>query len=553
MLSSPISRPIAVTPTPPVIPYNYPSDISGLAAWWSPRRSDGYTAAGGFVSQLNDLSGNGHTLTQATGAKQPAIGGSNKIGVSDALFFDGVDDIMTGTPFMDALSAKTIFIVAQAPTFGVGIGDGDTLLCEGKTTDNNPVFKPFSAKGYGTTDFKLLTQGRSTSGVLETAVQGSKAVFDGQTNIMCYRDTGTEIILRVDGEFDGAATAYTKNSKLLTVLALGAFKRTTESNWFNGYVGDVIVYDRVLSISECKRVEAMLDGWYRATNNEFVHLLVMAGQSNCEGRGTKGQIPATNAAMDTYYGTNPTNLYIYQKLVEATGNATGDVAPAYFVEDGKFFRLDSAYSTSARTTTQQSSAAANVTNFGAELQYAYEYSLANPGVKVVVIKCGLTNSSMAQWDFANATSGSNWKFFRDYMLRPAIADMGRLGLIPSSVKVFWMQGEYEAVNGGATQAGYQALLDTMRSKLIAELGIWGTPIKFAIGGLAALYDGTAQGLAIKAAQVAWCAIPANTAVLVPTDGTGGRPALELNGDGVHYSTAGHCDPTEGLGKRVFDA
>jgi hypothetical protein len=63
-----------LTPVPDMLEIFGPADLLG---WW---RADSIVQAGGFVSQANDLSGNGRHLVQGTGALQPrfsATGGPN--------------------------------------------------------------------------------------------------------------------------------------------------------------------------------------------------------------------------------------------------------------------------------------------------------------------------------------------------------------------------------------------------------------------------------------------------------------------------------------------
>jgi hypothetical protein len=73
-----------------------PLALANLAAWYDVSQAAGVTTGTGGISSLNDLSGNGRHLTQATSTKRPALTTAGQNGL-DVATFDGVDDFLSVT------------------------------------------------------------------------------------------------------------------------------------------------------------------------------------------------------------------------------------------------------------------------------------------------------------------------------------------------------------------------------------------------------------------------------------------------------------------------
>jgi fibronectin type 3 domain-containing protein len=88
-----------------------PADIAGLVGWYDASDAASITASGGAVSQWVDKSGNALHLTQSETAQRPTTG-TTAINGTNALKFDGADDLMTtsGNPF--GASVDDAFVMA---------------------------------------------------------------------------------------------------------------------------------------------------------------------------------------------------------------------------------------------------------------------------------------------------------------------------------------------------------------------------------------------------------------------------------------------------------
>jgi hypothetical protein len=94
---------------------------ANLVARYDFSDSANYTLTSGFVSTLNDLSGNGRNLTQATSTARPSITTNAQNGLSVGNF-DGTNDFLTRTSFSLAMNAASIYSV-----FNLTVQNGDTI------------------------------------------------------------------------------------------------------------------------------------------------------------------------------------------------------------------------------------------------------------------------------------------------------------------------------------------------------------------------------------------------------------------------------------------
>ena len=83
---------------------------TNMAGWWDPSVSSSVTLSSGKVSQINDLSGNGRHMVQATSAQQPTYTTAGRNGLN-TMTFNGIENLSpSGTMSSTYL---TMFIVAR--------------------------------------------------------------------------------------------------------------------------------------------------------------------------------------------------------------------------------------------------------------------------------------------------------------------------------------------------------------------------------------------------------------------------------------------------------
>ena len=207
-----------------------PKTIAGLALWMD---APEYNASTGTWA---DKSGNGRDFAQAIAANRPIVSAVTQ-NARAILEFDGSNDqLIQGSNFLQVANC-TMFTAFQrnAGTFG-------GVIASASNADRSPGIIIDSSRGAirGFQNFAFAAAGavnafNITSG---TVTDGTAVMF---TN-------GTEISTN-------AASNTLDTSGTTTVI--GSY-RTTQANYLNGYIGEIIIYTRVLSVSERRRVEGYL-------------------------------------------------------------------------------------------------------------------------------------------------------------------------------------------------------------------------------------------------------------------------------------------------------
>lgn len=206
------------------------------------------------ISQVNDLSGNGRHLVQATQAKKPVYRGPFST-YQAGWALDGVDDLFTADAIGTALTGEDIpftIVTVFSPTATTANNDMWSL---GSSASSNPyVFHRMDAgPAYGTQirdDTGLAGGTKNWSGTLaSTAALHASIVMT----------TGTLGNAFVDGTPTGTADADVNVGTLtLNQFGVGALWRQTASQFFTGTIKEVMVFNRVLSSKERAQVQRYL-------------------------------------------------------------------------------------------------------------------------------------------------------------------------------------------------------------------------------------------------------------------------------------------------------
>jgi hypothetical protein len=214
-----------------------PTDIAGLMGWYDPSDTSSITETAGAVSQLDDLSGNGRHLVQATGSNQPITGTRTQNGLN-VLDFDGSgigQRLYYGTNV--AYNPYTIYLVAMSDT-----------SAQGQTGTGAPN---------GAGDFL-----RVFSTLYQANVNGNNGSFGiSPTTVVILG------LLAEDGSQERRANGASAGSTTInpvagvTRLGLGARQDGGFAGW-EGWLAEYIVYDSKLSSTDRDDVETYLnDKW----------------------------------------------------------------------------------------------------------------------------------------------------------------------------------------------------------------------------------------------------------------------------------------------------
>ena len=200
----------------------------------------------GTVARWEDKSGNGYHLTQSTGGNRPTLRGAIRNGRS-VLEYDGANSNLVSASITNELNALSVFAVFFANTIGqnnlgdiwannINSGGGQRILRLQSVTSISALF--------GTND------GRS-SAITLSAFTRAHTFWSGGNN----RATDFEFLL--NGSAEASITSGTMTVAAATPATFSVGNRPLGGRAFDGYIAEVLVYDRLLSSSE----RLAVDNW----------------------------------------------------------------------------------------------------------------------------------------------------------------------------------------------------------------------------------------------------------------------------------------------------
>ncbi len=217
-------------------------------------------AIGDLVQVWEDQSGAGNDFSQNTFGRRPQSVIHAGLLCSTPLMHFDISRMTYLASAMKLSGAKTIFIVFLSQAI---VGNPQTLLSIKGNSNSYSEILCTDAPGYAPLSFISDVRGSVSGGSLTTAC-GNNATFSVNGNLF---------MLTYDGGPDSLSSCYTSryDAAPAIVTASGLFgrllndtttigARAPQQNYcfFTGYIGEVIVYDRVLSNAEASQVETYL-------------------------------------------------------------------------------------------------------------------------------------------------------------------------------------------------------------------------------------------------------------------------------------------------------
>ena len=232
---------------------------NGCVTWLDGADDSVFTySSGTLVSEWRDKSGNANHVYQSTTASQPTRNttysgsGSN---AKDVVVFDGTDDSLSSTNSLDLSTASTMFVLVRGytSTSDAGVISINNSLSSGITIHNGSLaYFYFGSGGYATT----------------------QSIATSQTNILTKVWTGSTSGDRISYK---NGTQGTSNGTMSNTNATGVLRLGQQSTYLNGFIGEVIIYDRELTTDELLKVHGYLSNkwgntvsgaaWFDLMNN----------------------------------------------------------------------------------------------------------------------------------------------------------------------------------------------------------------------------------------------------------------------------------------------
>lgn len=293
----------------------YPPNVPAPLGWWDPSDSSNVTLIGSNVSQVDDLSGNGYHMTQATDSNRPTIASAQMNGL-DALSFDGTEYIQStiGTEFSGTDIPFTLSFVYQFDN--ADLSGTEIILSFGhSTTASNHHW-------FGGIVSDVLRTRRNGTG---TAAEVDFLKTDASPHVVSLVFDGNDIDVWYDGVLVKQATLDLGDVSLNN-LTLGAWDSNGEGFNLDGKIGEVWVHDTVLNYTALKSLHMYLGmKWVNLPSG--ADLFGGWGQSNMRGQGDSAT--ATVPAPHTSFMWNATDN-VWQLTRDPVGTAnTGSLLPAF--------------------------------------------------------------------------------------------------------------------------------------------------------------------------------------------------------------------------------
>lgn len=231
-----------------------PTSISNLAMWLDGADAASVTLDGSnTVSQWNDKSGNGRHVTQAAVNSRPSYVTSAINGLN-ALNFDGTDDFLASSAF--ALGELTIFAVVTARWT-----TAETAAFCGQNWTTNKSFGRVSAGGfdYLTNDLRAVTD-TFNSGVTGPRAIGPQpaGLTNGQAVQITARLGTTATGIRCNRTSIARVARNDPPSTPNQPVAIGRPGSAYGTEYWNGRIAELLLYNRLVSDTESDNAEAYL-------------------------------------------------------------------------------------------------------------------------------------------------------------------------------------------------------------------------------------------------------------------------------------------------------
>ncbi len=215
-----------------------PSSISGLALWLDPSDATTVTESSGEVSRIDDKSGNSHYASQGTAGKYPLIN-SATINSLPVLNFDGTDDFLSFDSGIYSINTQdaTVFVVMQ-------------------DTNTSGTREIIYGKNFASTSYVRIRSALNTVQGYFGSNNNTNVRTGDKNNARVFMMTSDNEKLNVFS--DGRPSYYVPNSNgvgNLTSLILGG---DGSSSYFKGNIGEIIIYNRVLSVQERNSISSYL-------------------------------------------------------------------------------------------------------------------------------------------------------------------------------------------------------------------------------------------------------------------------------------------------------
>lgn len=225
-------------------------DGSDRATMFDATTGGAAVADDGTVARWEDKSGKGYHLTQGVSGNRPTLRGAIRNGRS-VLEYDGANSNLVSASVSESLDALSVFAVFSADTLG-----------------QNSLAVLWSNNGLGNQLRQVRTQATShlafVAGSTDSRDANANYSFSSFTRYHSFWSGGTNRATDFSFLFNGSAvtpsTTGTTTVAATTAATTSVGNRPSGSRSWDGYIAEILVYNRLLSSSERVAVDRYLSG-----------------------------------------------------------------------------------------------------------------------------------------------------------------------------------------------------------------------------------------------------------------------------------------------------
>lgn len=228
-----------------------PTQIPNCVGWIDPSdtSTDNITSSGGLVSSIDNKANSQNQFVQATSAAQPQTGVSTMAG-RNVLTFDGSSDYLSCNALSSAFTGTDAAVSVLAVYKPNALSFSPTIFCAANSANTTTLFTHDNS----TNNLFKVQKNDNTSASVSATTTTAPISVPVMLSMSCAGTTlkawknGTSFY---NGTFDVGATT-------LNTFAIGVRPTSAISNYFNGDIAEVIIYNRALSDAEVASIQKYL-------------------------------------------------------------------------------------------------------------------------------------------------------------------------------------------------------------------------------------------------------------------------------------------------------
>ena len=217
------------------------------------------TSATTSVGGWKDKSGKNRHITQSNQAYKPSLN-AKSIGLNGSQY------LFNTSPFMYDRGSIEVFVVASGNT-----QSDKRIISEGSSSNNNPVYAFQTTNQNPHNRLAVYFRNSANSVMQSQSALSSDVAMDGSFKILNWKDTGSQIMARVNGGNPGSAS-YTRSGTMGTDrFCVGGVLRSSFAEGFTGNIKEIIILSPTTD-SERQKLEGYLaHKWGLTTSLPITH------------------------------------------------------------------------------------------------------------------------------------------------------------------------------------------------------------------------------------------------------------------------------------------